>query len=81
MNSFPTLALSLGLALSLDLLGSVAAGAGTAPSIEEFAARSRIEDVTISPSAGVSAVTSRCSARNATRICFAVPSTSPVSAI
>jgi dienelactone hydrolase len=49
MNSFPTLALSLGLALSLDLLSSVAAGAGTAPSIEEFAARSYIEDVTISP--------------------------------
>jgi dienelactone hydrolase len=49
MNSFPTLALALGLALSLDLLSSVTAGAGTAPSIEEFAARSNIEDVTISP--------------------------------
>jgi dienelactone hydrolase len=49
MNSFTRLARSLGLALSLGVLGSIAAGAGTAPSIEEFAARSHIEDATISP--------------------------------
>jgi hypothetical protein len=49
MNLFTTSALSLGLALVLDLWSSIAACAGTAPSIEEFAARSRIEDVTISP--------------------------------
>ena len=49
MNLFTTSALSLVLALILDLWSSIAAGAGTAPSIEEFAARSRIEDVTISP--------------------------------
>jgi dienelactone hydrolase len=49
MNSFTPSALSLGLALLLDLSSSIAAGAGTAPSIEEFASRSRIEDVTISP--------------------------------
>src|SRR5450631_2087913 len=49
MNSFTTSALSLGLALALDLASSITAAAGTAPSIEEFASRSRIEDVTISP--------------------------------
>jgi acetyl esterase/lipase len=36
-------------ALALALLGSLAAGAGTVPSIEEFASRPRIEDATISP--------------------------------
>jgi dipeptidyl aminopeptidase/acylaminoacyl peptidase len=35
--------------LALGLLGSIAASAGTVPSIEEFAARPRIEGATISP--------------------------------
>jgi dienelactone hydrolase len=43
------LALVLGFALVLDPSSSIASGASAAPSIEEFASRSRIEDVTISP--------------------------------
>jgi len=49
MDSFTALARFLGLALPLSLLSGTSGAAGKAPSIEEFAARSRIEDVTISP--------------------------------
>jgi hypothetical protein len=49
-------------ALAVGLLGSLAAGAGTAPSIEEFAARPYIEHVTISPDGATSSCVSFCSA-------------------
>jgi hypothetical protein len=49
MSSSTTSAFSLGFTLSLGLVSSIAAGVGKAPSIEEFASRSQVEDVTISP--------------------------------
>jgi dienelactone hydrolase len=55
MSSFTTsgfsleLTFSLGFTLSLGLASSIAADVGKAPSIEEFASRSQVEDVTISP--------------------------------
>src|SRR5580704_11979903 len=49
MSSFTTSVFTLGFTLSLGPVSSIAAGVGKAPSIEEFASRSQVEDVTISP--------------------------------